>query len=83
MQLRNNSSNPLQKFNQQLPPVFVNEQLENSPDFQYYIEKTYMKTASLIAKSCQAATILGGCDEAITDAAYSYGRNLGLAFQVH
>ncbi|KAJ3254818.1 coq1 putative hexaprenyl diphosphate synthase [Boothiomyces macroporosus] len=82
MQLRNNSSNPLQKFNQQLPPVFVNEQLENSPDFQYYIEKTYMKTASLIAKSCQAATILGGCDEAITDAAYSYGRNLGLAFQL-
>ncbi|TPX66153.1 hypothetical protein SpCBS45565_g04644 [Spizellomyces sp. 'palustris'] len=50
--------------------------------FQYYIEKTYLKTASLIAKSCQAAAVLGGCQPEIVDAAYSYGKNLGLAFQL-
>lgn len=50
--------------------------------FEYYMEKTYMKTASLIAKSCQAVTVLGGCTSEISDAAYSYGKNIGIAFQV-
>ncbi len=50
--------------------------------FEYYLEKTYMKTASLIAKSCRASAVLGGCSEEIVDAAYEYGRNLGLAFQI-
>ncbi|KAK0384649.1 hypothetical protein NLU13_8735 [Sarocladium strictum] len=48
----------------------------------YYLQKTYLKTASLISKSCRAAALLGGSDEVTVDAAYSYGRNLGLAFQL-
>ncbi|CAJ0911956.1 11850_t:CDS:2 [Entrophospora sp. SA101] len=48
----------------------------------YYMEKTYMKTASLIAKSCRAASILGGSTVEVCDIAYNYGRNLGLAFQL-
>jgi len=50
--------------------------------FERYIEKTYMKTASLIAKSCRASSVLGGCTEEVADIAYNYGKNLGLAFQV-
>lgn len=77
--------------------------------FTSYLQKTYLKTASLMAKSSRAATILGGCgqealaqwrqsrdvaadageEEGIVthcararDAAYSYGRNLGIAFQL-
>lgn len=62
-----------------------------SPEiFDHYMRKTYLKTASLIAKSARATTILGGCGkrqgweagEPIKDIAYSYGRNVGIAFQV-
>ncbi|KAJ3091216.1 coq1 putative hexaprenyl diphosphate synthase [Quaeritorhiza haematococci] len=50
--------------------------------FEYYMEKTYLKTASLIAKSCRAAAVLGGCTAEVGDIAYAYGRNIGLAFQL-
>ncbi|KAJ3025878.1 UNVERIFIED_CONTAM: coq1 putative hexaprenyl diphosphate synthase [Siphonaria sp. JEL0065] len=50
--------------------------------FEYYLTKTYMKTASLIANSCRAAAVLGGSDVVVADAVYRYGRALGLAFQV-
>jgi hexaprenyl-diphosphate synthase len=48
----------------------------------YYLQKTYLKSASLISKSCRAAALLGGSDAGTVDAAYSYGKNLGLAFQL-
>jgi len=49
-----------------------------------YLQKTYMKTASLIAKSARAAVMLGGSQEGDVwpEIAYAYGRNLGIAFQV-
>ncbi|KAF3912328.1 Dimethylallyltranstransferase [Arthrobotrys entomopaga] len=50
--------------------------------FDYYIQKTYLKTASLISKSCRAAAILGGSTKEVADAAYLYGKNLGLSFQL-
>ncbi|GMK56598.1 hypothetical protein CspeluHIS016_0304380 [Cutaneotrichosporon spelunceum] len=54
--------------------------------FEVYMRKTYLKTASLMAKSARAAVILGGCDSAeaawLKDVAYGYGRNLGIAFQL-
>lgn len=50
--------------------------------FDYYMEKTYLKTASLIAKSCEASAVLGGCDTKTVELAFLYGKNLGLAFQV-
>ncbi|RUO96487.1 solanesyl pyrophosphate synthase [Jimgerdemannia flammicorona] len=50
--------------------------------FEYYMEKSYMKTASLIAKSCRASAVLGGNTKEVTELAYTYGRNLGLAFQL-
>jgi len=56
---------------------------EQESAIDYYLRKTYLKTASLISKSCRAAAILGGATAELTDAAYSFGRNLGLAFQVY
>jgi hexaprenyl-diphosphate synthase len=49
-----------------------------------YLQKTYFKTASLMAKGSRAAVVLGGSkeDEIWKEAAYAYGRNLGIAFQV-
>ena len=47
-----------------------------------YLQKSYFKTASLIANSAKAAAVLSGEKEDITNKIYSYGRNLGLAFQI-
>lgn len=57
-------------------PVFSDDSLE------YYLHKTYLKTASLISKSCRATALLGSCEVGTVDAAYAYGKNLGLAFQL-
>ncbi|KAG0373260.1 coq1 putative hexaprenyl diphosphate synthase [Mortierella sp. AD032] len=50
--------------------------------FEYYMEKTYMKTASLISKSCRSSAVLGGATDEVCDIAYIYGKNIGLAFQL-
>ncbi|KZT72951.1 terpenoid synthase [Daedalea quercina L-15889] len=52
--------------------------------FNIYLQKTYMKTASLMAKGVRAAVVLGGCREGEVwkEVAYAYGRNLGIAFQL-
>jgi all-trans-nonaprenyl-diphosphate synthase len=47
-----------------------------------YLEKSYYKTASLIANSAKAAGILSGVSEEVVNNLYQYGRNLGLAFQI-
>lgn len=60
----------------ELNPSFTEETLT------YYLQKTYLKSASLISKSCRAAALLGHSSPEIVEAAYSYGRNLGLAFQL-
>lgn len=50
--------------------------------FDHYISKSFKKTASLIAYTCKAVTLLSGATEAEQDAAFEYGRNLGIAFQL-
>ncbi len=47
-----------------------------------YIQKSYYKTASLVANSAKAAGVLSGVSEHTADHLYEYGRNLGLAFQI-
>jgi all-trans-nonaprenyl-diphosphate synthase len=47
-----------------------------------YLEKSYYKTASLIANSAKAAATLSGMEAEFTENMYAYGRHLGLAFQV-
>ncbi|KAJ3416831.1 coq1 putative hexaprenyl diphosphate synthase [Chytridiales sp. JEL 0842] len=57
MQLRNSPAN-----------LKSTERGEAAARFEYYLEKTYLKTASLIANSCRAAAVLGGCTKEIADA---------------
>lgn len=69
MQLKNTSQD-------ESKPAFTDDTIS------YYLQKTYLKTASLISKSCRAAALLGDGAPEVVEAAYSYGRNLGLAFQL-
>ncbi|TPP59922.1 Decaprenyl-diphosphate synthase subunit [Fasciola gigantica] len=63
-------------------------QLSSSSDdtqrFQIYLDKTYRKTASLIANSCKAAAMLTkpALDSNMIDTVYEFGRHLGMAFQL-
>jgi hexaprenyl-diphosphate synthase len=67
----------------QLKATTEPERRPTKDGFDAYMQKTYLKTASLMAKGSRSAVVLGGCeDEGIKDAAYAYGRNLGIAFQV-
>ncbi|KAI3971498.1 hypothetical protein MKX01_034948, partial [Papaver californicum] len=47
-----------------------------------YMQKTYYKTASLMANSCKAIALLAGQATDVAMLAYNYGRNLGLAYQL-
>jgi len=47
-----------------------------------YLEKSYYKTASLIANSVKAAGVLSGVSEPVCEQLYHYGRHFGLAFQI-
>ncbi|TVU07529.1 hypothetical protein EJB05_40887, partial [Eragrostis curvula] len=55
---------------------------EQRRSMEYYLQKTYYKTASLISNSCKAVAILAGHTADVSILAYEYGRNLGLAFQL-
>jgi all-trans-nonaprenyl-diphosphate synthase len=55
---------------------------DTGQSFETYLEKSYCKTASLIANSARAAGVLTGLPEPRLDALYRFGRQLGLAFQV-
>ncbi|CAN1829736.1 Solanesyl diphosphate synthase 3, chloroplastic/mitochondrial [Linum perenne] len=55
---------------------------EQRCSMEYYMEKTYYKTASLISNSCKAVALLAGQTAEVATLAFEYGRNLGLAFQL-
>ena len=55
---------------------------EDSLSLDYYVRKTFHKTASLMANSAKAVAILGGQPGEVSELAWQYGRHLGLAFQV-
>lgn len=54
---------------------------ENLTSLKHYCDKTFFKTASLIANSSKSIAILGGHPEDVCNLAFEYGRNVGLAFQ--
>lgn len=47
-----------------------------------YLRKNFYKTASLMANSCKSAAILAGYNDNVVNAAYRYGKHLGIAFQL-
>ncbi len=53
-----------------------------SLSIEAYLEKSYYKTASLIANSSKAAGVLSEVSEELAEDLYCYGRNIGLAFQI-
>jgi all-trans-nonaprenyl-diphosphate synthase len=55
---------------------------DTGQSFETYLEKSYCKTASLIANSARAAGVLSGLPAPQLDSLYRFGRQLGLAFQV-
>jgi len=63
-------------------------QLKSSPEerlsLEYYLTKSYCKTASLMAYSCKSAALLSGhaLESDVTVASEKFGYHFGLAFQV-
>ncbi|XP_057970687.1 solanesyl-diphosphate synthase 1, mitochondrial [Malania oleifera] len=55
---------------------------EQRCSMEYYLQKTYYKTASLISNSCKAIALLAGQTAEVSMLAYEYGKNLGLAYQL-
>nr|YP_009315156.1 Prenyl transferase [Titanophycus setchellii]SCW23611.1 Prenyl transferase [Titanophycus setchellii] len=47
-----------------------------------YIEKSFYKTASLIAASCQGSAMLSNLSRSAQSQYYTYGKHIGLAFQI-
>jgi len=43
---------------------------------EYYMQKTYYKTASLISNSCKAIALLAGQTTEVAMLAFEYGKNL-------
>lgn len=66
----------------QLKNTVQNTPEANRASFEYYLHKTYLKTASLMSKSCRATAVLAGVQDDIVEACYQFGRNLGLCFQI-
>jgi all-trans-nonaprenyl-diphosphate synthase len=55
---------------------------DSSLSIEAYLEKSYYKTASLIANSSKAVGVLSEESPQISDRLYDYGRHIGLAFQI-
>ncbi len=55
---------------------------DSGQTFSKYINKSYCKTASLIANSAKAAGVLSDLSQDKLDGLYEFGKNIGLAFQV-
>lgn len=55
---------------------------DNNISINEYIEKSFYKTASLIACSCKAITILNENSSVQSNNLYLYGKHIGLAFQI-
>lgn len=57
---------------------------EDALDMNYYLRKSYFKTASLICSSCKSTALLAGFEEDndITIASEEFGYHLGMAYQI-
>lgn len=57
---------------------------EDLLDMNYYLRKSYFKTASLICSSCKSVALLSGYNDEddYTSAAEEFGYHLGMAYQI-
>ena len=63
----------------QMKPTSAGDLFSN---VDYYMTKSFYKTASLMANSCRSVAVLQGYDEEVQDIAFEYGKHAGLAFQL-
>ncbi len=57
-------------------------QFDLSLSVEAYLQKSYCKTASLMANSIKASSLLSDVSPESADRLYSYGKHFGLAFQI-
>jgi len=57
-------------------------QFDTNLSIEAYLEKSYYKTASLIANSIKAASLLSEVSPEVAESLYNYGKSFGLAFQI-
>ncbi|CAB4010192.1 Decaprenyl-diphosphate synthase subunit 1, partial [Paramuricea clavata] len=50
--------------------------------FTHYLDKTFKKTASLLAYTCRSVALLANGSKQLQDLTFQYGKNLGMAFQL-
>lgn len=55
---------------------------DSSVSTETYLQKSYYKTASLMANSAKAAGLISEVGLQVAENLYNYGRHLGLAFQI-
>ncbi|XP_023332728.1 decaprenyl-diphosphate synthase subunit 1 isoform X2 [Eurytemora carolleeae] len=55
---------------------------EKGERFTDYLNKSFNKTASLMAYSCKANVVLSGGNKDDIENSFQYGRNIGIAFQL-
>jgi geranylgeranyl pyrophosphate synthase len=64
-----------------------NKASEVSFSMDRYLQKSFLKTASLIAHAAKASALLGSYDQTVlraqADLAYDYGKHIGLAYVQH
>ncbi|KAI8548517.1 hypothetical protein RHMOL_Rhmol07G0279200 [Rhododendron molle] len=51
---------------------------EQHCSMEYYLQKTYYKTVSLISNNCKAIALLAGQTAEVSTLAYEYGKNVGI-----
>jgi len=62
--------------------VQMRPELQEGDLLELYLSKNFYKTGSLMANGCRAVAMLEHAPRPACDAAFTYGRHLGLAFQL-
>lgn len=73
---------PVEQHEYLVSPQGVGHEANVDAAFEYYLHKTYLKTALLMLKLSRAAAVLSGARDDVIENCYEYGRNLGLCFQI-
>jgi len=61
----------------------MNYESENSVSIEQYISMIKLKTAALLACSLKTGALVAGATETEADHLYAFGKNIGIAFQLH
>lgn len=61
---------------------FMQLEDDSDPTMERYITRTYLKTASLMSKSCRAAGVLAGARQNVVEDCYTFGKCMGLSLQI-